>query len=168
MRSITLIGMPASGKSTVGKALAAKLGMQFLDLDIYIEDREHQKLALIVQERGDSAVLRLEEDCALEVPLDNMVFAPGGSLVYSTKAMERLQRETTIVFLAASLDEIKRRVESSADRGIIGARSKTIEEIYQERLPLYQKYADITVDTSDRMTDRVVKEIIAGTRDTIT
>ena len=166
MRSITLIGMPASGKSTVGKALAAELGMQFLDLDIYIEEREHQKLALIVQERGDAAVLQIEEDCALEIPLNNTVFAPGGSLVYSSKAMERLQNETTIVFLTATVQEIKKRVESAPDRGIIGAH-KSIEEIYQERLPLYQKYADITVDTSDRMTDRVVKEITAGVRDTI-
>lgn len=148
MRGVTLIGMPGSGKSTVGKALAGQIGFDFLDLDLYIAIKEKQTVGRIVQEQGDAALFVLEEKYALEVSLEDTVLSPGGSVVYSSAAMERLKKETTIIFLNVAFDEIRKRLDNIPERGIVGLRDKSLEELYEERLLLYKKYADITIDSS--------------------
>ncbi|MDR3546709.1 MAG: shikimate kinase [Candidatus Pacebacteria bacterium] len=159
MRGVTLIGMPGSGKSTIGQLLAQQLGLLFLDLDIYIAAQEKKKVAAIIGERGDTVLAQLEEKCALLVPLDDTVFSPGGSIVYSAKAMERAQSETDIIFLDVSLEEITKRLENAAERGIVGLREKSLEELYNERLPLYQEYADHTVNAIIPNSGSILREI---------
>jgi shikimate kinase len=149
MLGITLIGMPGSGKSTVGRLLAERLRFDFLDLDTYIATKEQQTVGTIVKERGDTALADIEEKYALEVPLENTVFSPGGSIVYSTAAMERLKKDTTIVFLDVVFEEIRRRLDNIPERGIVGLRDKSLEELYRERLFLYRIFANITIDSSE-------------------
>ena len=160
MRGITLIGMPGSGKSTIGKLSAAKIDFDFLDLDVYIAANEKKNVATIVRENGEVPLISLEEKYALEVPLVDTVLSPGGSIVYSPRAMERLQKETTVIFLDVSLEEIRRRLDNIAERGIVGLREKSLEELYRERVPLYRKYAHATVDATKLSEGEIVEKCV--------
>jgi shikimate kinase len=161
MRGITLIGMPGSGKSTIGKLLAEELSLIFLDLDTYIMEAEKKSLDCIVREQGDAALSKLEEKYALEVSLENTLLSPGGSIVYSEKAMQRAGIETDVIFLDVTLEEITRRLTNLHERGIVGLRDKSLEELYNERKILYQKYAQYTVDATIPHPENVIKEIRA-------
>ncbi len=162
MQSITLIGMPGSGKSTIGKLLAGKLGFQFLDLDVFIEEQEGKNTGEIARERGDTALLQIEERCALAVPLNRVVFSPGGSIVYSARAMERIRQATTIIFVDVPLAELHRRIDPDLvqnDRGIIGLREKGLDGLYAERAPLYQKFAHYTVACAGLAEEDIIQRI---------
>jgi len=141
-KGITLIGMPGSGKSTIGKKLAHALGWNFIDLDILINKKEGKSHSLIMEERGESGLMRLEENYTLPLNLERTVFSPGGSIVYSKKAMEKLSAETRIIYLDLPLKEIKRRLGAgAASRGIIGLEEKGLGGLFNERQALYQKTA---------------------------
>jgi len=147
MKGITLIGMPGSGKSTIGKMLADVLKRKFADLDILILKKEGRSHADILEKDGEEELLRLEEKYTLGIDLFNTVFSPGGSIVYSDLAMKKLERETEIFYFMLPVEEIKRRLGGAINkRGIVGLREKGLKRLFQERDILYRKFSDKIID----------------------
>lgn len=159
--NIILIGMPGSGKSTVGVILAKTLGMDFVDGDILICQREECTLQEILDERGLDAFLQVEEDTMLETDYHGTVIATGGSVPMSEKAMEHLAKGGQFVYIDVPLTELTRRIHNISTRGIAFAPGQTLADIYELRTPIYRRWADATVEvnTSDNATERVVEEI---------
>lgn len=158
--SIVLIGMPASGKSTIGRALAAELDYQFTDLDVYIREKEGQSLQSIINSRGEEALMQLEKERMAEIDLYRRVVAPGGSLVYHDDLMQAIRRKAVIVYLNESLVNLEKRLDNAKTRGIIGLSGKSLAEIFAERTPLYTANADIIIG-SDNLTRAQVVRIIS-------
>lgn len=146
--NIVLIGMPSSGKSTLGVLLAKKLGLRFVDSDLLIQESEGKLLHQLISEHGNEGFLEIENKVNKRIEESNAVIATGGSVVYCDEAMEHLRGIGRVVYLYAPLDEIKRRLGDYSHRGVIMRHGNTLEEMYAEREPLYEKYADITVDVS--------------------
>lgn len=157
--NITLIGMPGAGKSTIGIILAKNLNMGFIDTDILIQINRQQSLQSILDENGYLYLRQVEEEEILRLNIENQVIATGGSAVYSERAMAHLQKISTIVFLDVSLDEICRRIHNFATRGIARADNQSFEELFAERLLLYRRYADITVDANHASQDEIAETI---------
>ena len=143
--NIVLIGMPGCGKSTVGVILAKVMGMEFCDTDIVIQQKEGRKLQDIINNDGNDAFLKCEENALLSLNVNGAVIATGGSAVYSDAAMQRLKKDGKIVYLKVSEKEIERRLADFAARGVAIKDGMTVKDLYNERIPLYEKYADITV-----------------------
>jgi shikimate kinase len=145
--NITLIGMSGVGKSRIGRLLSRKLNYVYLDIDRLIEQRNNKKLQEIIDYLGDEKFLEVEEKAILSVGMaNNSIISPGGSAIYSQRAMNFLKSISTIVFLNASLQEIKMRAGNFSKRGIVGLKEKGIEKLFDERLPFYRRYSDITVN----------------------
>lgn len=159
-RNITLIGMPGAGKSTVGVVLAKKLSLAFVDTDILIQARQGCSLQDILDRDGYKVLRRLEEQEILHLQVESSVIATGGSAVYSARAMEHLQRISTIVFLDLPYEDICRRIHDFDTRGIACAPEQSFAELYAERGRLYRSYADITVNAPDAAQDEVADLII--------
>lgn len=164
MNNIVLIGMPSSGKSAVGNRLAERLGYGFIDSDLVIQGIEGRRLFEIVAERGAEGFIQVEErvNCGLDV--SRCVIATGGSAIYSDRAMKSLKRNGTIVYLKIDAKTVKKRIPDLISRGVVmRGKIDCVEDLYRERVPLYEKYADITVDceelTLDEITTRCVAEI---------
>ncbi|MCK5283632.1 MAG: shikimate kinase [Nanoarchaeota archaeon] len=155
MVNITLIGMAGSGKSTLGKLLAEKLGYDFLDTDELIESSYDSPQAM-VETIGEENVLNIEEEVILSLKGNNKIFSPGGSCVLSQKAIEHLRNISLIIFLDVPFETIKKRLYSVGvcKRGIIGFRNKILKDIFDYRKPLYQKYAHMTI----KLTNKPIKE----------
>lgn len=166
-KNIVLIGMPGSGKSTVGVILAKTLGMDFVDGDILISQREGCTLQEILDARGLEAFLQVEEDTMLETDYRGAVIATGGSVPMSQKAMEHLAVGGDFVYIDVPLSELTRRIRNISTRGIAFAPGQTLADIYELRTPIYRRWADVTVkvNTSDNATEQVVEEIIAKLKD---
>jgi len=148
--NITLIGMPGVGKSVIGKELAKRLNYRFLDIDEIIEKKTKLKLQQIIDNFGDDKFLETEEKTILELgKFDNCIISPGGSVVYSAEAMKFLKKNSVVVFLDFSLKSIKNRISNFSTRGIVGLKKKGLEALFNERVTLYKKYADITVKMSE-------------------
>ncbi|MCR5431740.1 MAG: shikimate kinase [Lachnospiraceae bacterium] len=157
--NVILIGMPASGKSTVGVILAKVLGMNFIDTDIVIQHREGTKLNLIIDKKGIDAFMKCEEEAILATNVSNTVISTGGSAVYSAAAMEHLKRDAVVVYLKVGLRELKRRLGNFKERGIVIKPGETLEGMYKARSVLYEKYADITVGENGASIEDTVTEI---------
>jgi shikimate kinase len=160
--NIILIGMPGAGKSIIGKELAKRLAMEFLDVDEYIERMENKRLQEIINEVGDNGFVEIEKKRVLELNLSNHVISTGGSVVLKEETMEHLRKLGILVFLDISLEILKERLTNLDTRGVVGIKSgKTIEEIFDFRQPLYRKYADLTINFLREITlDKTVDEII--------
>ena len=158
--NIVLIGMPASGKSTVGVILAKMLGMDFLDTDLVIQQREHALLCEIIEQRGVESFLKCEESAVLSVCPVKTVIATGGSVVYSEKAMQHLADIATIVYLKAGKDEIVRRLRNIKERGVVLKDGEQFDDMYDHRSVLYGKYADIVIDESGSDIEGTIEKII--------
>ncbi len=146
-QNITLIGMPGVGKSTVGVVLAKALGLAFIDTDLVIQEQTGLLLQQIIDTKGLEAFARIEEDVLSGLQVTNSVVSTGGSAVYSDKAMKHLAAGGPVVYLRASCEEIISRINNLDSRGIALKPGYTLETLYAERVPLYEKYADITVDS---------------------
>lgn len=149
--NIVLIGMPGAGKSTVGVLLAKAISYDFMDTDLVIQKNTGKKLYEIINEHGMEAFLSIENDVLKQILANKTVIATGGSAVFGEEAMEHLRDMATIVYIKLSCDEILRRVKNIKTRGIAMKKGKTLEDVYYERIPLYEKYADIVVEC-DNMT----------------
>lgn len=161
MNNIILIGMPGSGKTTVGKILADKIGFGFLDADDYIEESEKRPLQDIIDDIGDDEFREIEEKRMLELKLNNHVIATGGSVILSEKAMKYLRSLGKITFLYAPLEIIKLRIQNGiGERGLVGLKSYSLEEIYNLRMPLYKKYADFMIDSSSEDLDLRARKVL--------
>ena len=172
--TITLIGMPASGKSTVGKLLAKELGIKFIDTDNLIEERTGRHLQDIINSDGLDQFKRIEEDILMTVTEQDAVIATGGSAVYYDRAMEHLKTLGKVVYLKAELKTIVIRLGDFSKRGIALKPGTTIADLYDERIPLYEKYADITVPCDNigykrscHSTVRKIIELVRGGSKTV-
>lgn len=159
--NITLIGMSGVGKSRIGRLLSKKLNYAFIDIDAIIEKDNGKKLQKIIDFLGDKEFLKLEEKAIMSIgQISNSVISPGGSSIYSDSAMLFLKSISKIAFLNASLQELKRRPVDFSERGIIGLKEKGLAALFKERLPLYKKYADVTIDLKDFNKDSIAELII--------
>lgn len=146
--NITLIGMPGAGKSTVGIVLAKVLGYNFIDSDLLIQRAEGMLLWQIIESRGRKGFFEIEEHVNAGITATRSVIATGGSVVYGPRAMEHLHSIGKIVYLQVSCGELVHRLGDLSKRGVPTQPGQTLSGLYAERVPLYEKYADITVDVS--------------------
>ena len=159
--NITLIGMSGVGKSRIGQLLAKTMNYSFIDVDKVIEKTNDRKLQELIDFLGDEKFIELEEKAILSIGrIDNSVISPGGSSIYSIAAMNFLKSNSKIVFLNASLEEIKSRNLDFSKRGIVGLKGKGLESLFEERLPLYKRYADVTIDLKNFSDWIIVRKII--------
>ena len=156
--NIVLIGMPASGKSTVGVILAKVLGMNFVDTDLVIQNREDALLYEIIESKGVEGFLKCEEEAVLSLDTDNSIIATGGSVVYSEKGMKHLSENGKVVYLKVGKDELFSRLKNINERGVVLRDGESLEEMYDERSVLYEKYAVVEIEeVNSSIEDTVVK-----------
>lgn len=160
-RNITLIGMPASGKSTIGVLLAKRLGYSFVDVDIVIQEKEKRLLKEIIAQEGTDGFMAVENRINAELDVDHSVIAPGGSVIYGKEAMEHLKEISTVVYLKLNYEDLKQRLGNLVDRGVVLKDGMTLLDLYEERVPYYEKYADITVDETGKSAGETVDELRA-------
>lgn len=163
MKNITLIGMPGAGKSTIGVILAKSLLCGFTDTDLIIQNRTSKSLCQLIEEEGREGFLQLENDIICQAQFNNCVIATGGSAVYGEEAMAKLKAESTVIFLEVNVSELENRLSNIKTRGVAMKKGTTIKDLYNERLPLYRKYADFTLDctglTAEECVDRIVEKL---------
>ena len=146
MNNITLIGMPGAGKSSIGVVLAKVLGYQFIDSDLLIQKEEKRTLSEIIADEGTEGFKAIENRVNASIQVENTVIATGGSVVYCDEAMQHLKSEGVVVYLKISLELLSRRLGNLKGRGVVLKEGQTLASLYDERVPLYEKYADITID----------------------
>lgn len=147
--NITLIGMPGSGKSTVGVVVAKLLCMTFIDGDILIQNKEGKRLSKIIDEIGNDGFLNLENRVLAKLNVHNSVIATGGSAVFGNEAMQNLKKSSTVVYLKVPYESLEKRLKSLKRRGVIFEEGQTLRDIYDIRTPLYEKYADIIIESDN-------------------
>ena len=157
--NIILIGMPGAGKSTVGVVLAKKLGYAFVDSDLIIQSKEGRLLHEIISKRGIEGFWKIEETVNASIEAHRCVIATGGSAVYGAKAMEHFKQIGSIIYLQLSCDAIADRLGDLSERGVTLKEGQGLPELYDERIPLYEKYADVTI-VCEAMSIRVFVEQI--------
>lgn len=160
MNNLILIGMPGAGKSTVGVILAKALRMNYIDTDLVIQDRSGRLLQEIIDKDGPDEFKRVEEATVLSLYPRNAVIATGGSVVFSERVMECLKREGIVIYLKISFPEMTRRLRNITTRGIVLVPGQSLREMFDERIPLYERYADLTIDCSDQDFETVVGNVI--------
>ena len=160
-KNVVLIGMPGVGKSTVGVLLAKQLGLSFLDTDLIIQAQEGKHLKDIIKEGGMNYFCEIEERYILSVNCQTAhVIATGGSVVYSPKAMEHLGSDGFLIFLNLKPESLQERLHGLDARGVVRAPGQSVASLFIERRPLYQKYADVTIDCEKLRPDQVVTTIM--------
>lgn len=160
--NIILIGMSGAGKSTLGVLLAKALGKNFFDTDLLIQQTDGRRLQEIIDAEGIDYFLRLEERVISKLRLQGCVIATGGSAVYSEKAMRRLRETGTVVYLSVAFEELQKRLSNITTRGIVFKGHGDLRSVYEERLPLYQKYADLCVECTGRDIETGVRDIVTA------
>ncbi|MDD6057055.1 MAG: shikimate kinase [Clostridiales bacterium] len=158
--NIILIGMPGVGKSTIGVILAKVLGYQFLDTDLLIQKAKGKLLREIIAEVGTEGFIEIENQINSRIEAERSVIATGGSVVYGREAMEHLKELGTIIYLKLPYEELKKRLRDIKGRGVVLKDGQTLADLYRERVPFYEKYADIIVDEAQKDIEATVEEII--------
>jgi shikimate kinase len=159
-QSLTLIGMPGAGKSTLGLLLAKNLAKDFIDTDLLIQLEQRKTLQDILHEQGYLALRKAEEHVLLQANYPNHVIATGGSAIYSAAGMQQLKQFGPIIFLDVSIALLEQRIHNMHNRGIACPANQTFAEVYAERRPLYLHYADIVIDCNGKNQEQIVDEII--------
>jgi shikimate kinase len=152
--------MAGAGKSTVGAALANKLGYAFTDLDIYISEKGYHSIQDIIDNQGEAALMKLEKEQMYQIDLLRRVISPGGSIIYHPDLMQYLKDRAILVYLDEEFSIIEKRISNAAVRGIVGLKNRSLREIYEERRPLYNRFADIVVKSCGKNLDEIVKVIM--------
>ncbi len=149
--NVVLIGMPGSGKSTLGIVLAKILNKDFIDADIVIQNQCDKTLQKIIDAMGPEGFIQVENQILGDLKAENSIVATGGSAVYSDEAMKHLSEIGTVVYLKISYDQLVTRLSDLQERGVVlkGGIGMSLRELFDERKPLYEKYAEITVDVND-------------------
>lgn len=156
MDNIILIGMPGSGKSTVGVLLAKALGLDFLDTDLTLQQQEGALLQTILEQRGTQGFLDLEEETLCGVQCNHTVISPGGSCVCRARAMAHLVQLGIVIYLRLPLDELTARLNNISTRGIAMEPGETLRDLYDCRAPLYERWADVTLDCAGQTLEETV------------
>lgn len=159
MDNIILIGMPGAGKSTVGVVLAKRLGYQFVDSDLVIQEKEGKLLHQIIEEKGIDGFIKIENEINASLNMKKTVIATGGSAIYGKESMEHFKRIGLVVYLSLSYESITDRLGDLNERGVAVREGQTLLELYEERRPYYEQYADITVDCEGKMIKDIVEEV---------
>ncbi len=163
MENIILTGMPGCGKSTVGVILAKTLGMDFIDTDLIIQIREQDKLQNLVDKYGTDRFRVMEEQALLSVTArENTVIATGGSAVFCENGMEHLKENGICVYLEVPCEKLVKRLKNIKTRGIAAKKGMSVSDIFNERSPYYEKYADICIDCGDSSIEENIAKIIAA------
>ena len=155
------IGMPTSGKSTVGVLVAKALGMGFVDTDLVIQNRYQKKLSQLIEEKGVEGFKRLENEVNASIDAQNSVIAPGGSAVYGKEAMELFRAIGKVIYLRLPLEAVEKRLKNARARGVVMPEGYTLKELYDERVPLYEKYAHMIVDCDRETLDDTVEAVLS-------
>ena len=158
--TIILIGMPASGKSTAGVILAKIRGMNFIDTDLVIQAREGRRLSEIIAEKGLDEFIRIEGESVCSIHPEHAVVATGGSVIYNEAAMHYLSDCGTIVYLRVAKEALLKRLDDIEKRGVVLHEGESLDDMYDHRQPLYERYADIVVDETGFSLEDTVREII--------
>ena len=158
--NVILIGMSGAGKSTLGVLLAKALGKNFFDTDLLIQQIEGKLLQQIIDTDGLGYFMQAEEAAVASLEPHGCVIATGGSVVYSPRAMEHLSAYGTVVYLQVDYEELAGRLSNIKTRGIVFKGSADLRAVYEERLPLYERYADLTVCCTGRGVEESVERIL--------
>lgn len=154
--NIVLIGMPTSGKSTMGVILAKILGYRFLDADIVIQEKEGKKLSKIIEEEGVDGFIEIENRINAGIETEKTVIATGGSVVYGKEAMDHYKNIGKVVYLKVDMDTLTKRLHNAKQRGVVMREGQSLVSLYNERSALYEKYADITIEEKDFSMEEVI------------
>ena len=152
--------MPGAGKSTVGVVLAKILGYHFLDSDLEIQEQTGKLLHELITEHGDEGFLEIENRVNAGLKVEKTVIATGGSAVFGEDAMKHLQEISTVVYLRLPYRSLKRRLGDLKKRGVVLKPGQTLADLYKERVVLYEKYADVTVDQYKLNVDQTLKAVL--------
>ena len=158
--NIVLIGMPGVGKSTVGVILAKMIGYQFTDADLLIQKQEGKLLHEIIAEKGTDGFIEIEERVNASIEASHTIIATGGSVVYGKKAMEHLSCIGIVVYLKVPYDTLEKRLEDIKGRGVVLKEGQTLRTLYDERTPLYEKYADIEISEDGLNVEQTVEKLL--------
>lgn len=148
-KNIVMIGMPGAGKSTIGVILAKELRYRFVDSDLVIQEKEGRLLREIIASEGLDRFIEIENQANLVIEATESVIATGGSVIYGKEAMEQFHERDIVVYLKLSYESISERIGDPKKRGVVLRENQTLKDLYDERCPLYEKYAHITVDADD-------------------
>lgn len=163
MKNVVLIGMPGAGKSTIGVLLAKSMLYSFTDTDLIIQSRYGTSLCEIIEKEGTLGFIGIENDIIAGSDFEKCVIATGGSAVYGKEAMMKLKENGTVIYLRLPVEELKKRLGDIRTRGIAMPKGSTIDELYKERSPLYEKYADITIEcqslTAEQCVDKCIESL---------
>ena len=160
MKNIVFIGMPASGKSTVGVVVAKRLGYKFVDTDLVIQEVEKRLLKEIIAEEGNEGFLRIEDRVNAEIQEERAVISPGGSVVYCENAMRHYKETGMIVYLHTSYETINNRLHNAKNRGVVLKDGQTLRDLYEERTALFERYADLTISEEGRDLEETIEEVL--------
>lgn len=165
--NLVMIGMPGAGKSTLGVVLAKILGLGFEDTDLTIQNQCGKTLPVLIDENGPEGFIQIENDILKTVDVTQSVISTGGSAVYSAEAMEHLRSIGLIVYLRVGLEELEQRLGSLHDRGVVmkDGMGMEISAIYDERVPLYEHYAEVTLDVDEKTVRESAAELTEKLRD---
>lgn len=159
MKNVVLIGMPGVGKSTVGVVLAKNMGMAFIDSDLVIQEKYGKKLHELIDEYGIEGFIKIEDEINVSIYPKKSVIATGGSAVYGENAMQHFKEISKIIYLKLSYQSITERLGDLTSRGVVLKEGQTLENLYEERVPLYEKYADKVIDCENKGIREIVNEI---------
>jgi len=159
-KNLILIGMPGVGKTTLGEQLAEKTGWDFLDTDVLLETKHEATLQELIDSRDHLEFCQIEEELLLSLNYKNHIIATGGSVVYGQAAMTHLKAIGIIIYLELELITLEKRLTNYDDRGVANPSGYTFEDIYKERIPLYKRYADITINCNKQSTEQIIQKIL--------
>ena len=160
MKNIIFIGMPASGKSTVGVVVAKRLGYGFVDTDLLIQAQEKKLLKEIIAEVGNEGFLKIENQVNRDVNVERSVISPGGSVVYCEEAMNHFKEIGTVVYLQVPFETINQRISNAKNRGVVLKEGQTLKDLYDERTALFEKYADYTISEEGLSLEETIDEVL--------
>lgn len=160
MKNIIFVGMPASGKSTVGVVVAKRLGYEFVDTDLLIQKQEKRLLKEIIAEEGNDGFLAIENQVNRDLNVEHAVISPGGSVIYCQEAMDHFKEIGTIVYLHVPYEMINHRISNAKNRGVVLREGQTLYDLYKERTALFEKYADYTVSEEGLDLEETIDKVL--------
>lgn len=159
-KNIVLIGMPGVGKSTIGVVLAKVLGYHFVDADIVIQEQEGRLLHEIIEQEGVDGFIAVENRVNSQIDVERAVISTGGSVVYGREAMEHLSEIGTVIYLKIDYETLDERLGNLHGRGVVLREGQDLRALYEERIPLYEKYAHLTVDEKGLTVEETLQKIL--------